>query len=99
MDNNILGYIGGFFLVICYIPQIISISKNSDSILNIYFIYMQLTGITFMFVYGILNNLLPIIIINGVGWVFLMFIIILYNYNRRANITSTNSSDLGNINS
>ena len=93
MDNSVIGYIGGFFLVICYIPQIISISKNSDAILNIYFIYIQLTGITLMFVYGLLNNLLPIIIINGIGWVFLILIIILYNYNKRYNNTSTNSSD------
>ena len=66
MKYDFLGYIGGFFYAICYIPQLYSMfcGDNNNNKINIYYIYSQGLGAGFMISYGILNQLLPIIILN-----------------------------------
>ena len=65
MKYDFLGYIGGFFYAICYIPQLYSMfCGNNNNDINIYYIYSQILGAGFMISYGILNQLLPIIILN-----------------------------------
>lgn len=64
MISNICGYIAGFLYVICYIPQIYSIYKSESMHLSCYFMLLQLIAACLMSVYGILENLQPIYLLN-----------------------------------
>jgi uncharacterized protein with PQ loop repeat len=66
MVYDFLGFIGGFFYAVCFIPQLYSMfcGKNNNDV-NIYYIYCQILGASFMISYGTLNQLLPIIILNA----------------------------------
>ncbi len=59
-----LGYVSGFFYIICYFPQISEIYCKKRNDLSNLFIYFQMVGGVFMLAYGILNTLLPVIILN-----------------------------------
>ena len=66
-----LGYIAGFFYIICYFPQIMEIYCKKTNDLNNFFIYFQMIGGVFMLSYGIMNNLSPIIALNSTVLLFL----------------------------
>ena len=70
-----LGYIAGFFYIICYFPQIMEIYCKKTNDLNNFFIYFQMIGGVFMLSYGIMNNLSPIIALNGTVLFFLLVIL------------------------
>ncbi len=75
MISKICGYVAGFLYVICYIPQIYSIYKNESIYLSSYFIVLQLMAASLMSVYGILENLPPIYLLN-ITSAFLILIIL-----------------------
>ncbi|ANS04213.1 hypothetical protein [uncultured Mediterranean phage] len=70
-----LGYIAGFFYIICYFPQIMEIYYKKTNDLSNLFIYFQMIGGVFMLSYGIMNNLSPIIALNGTVLLFLSVIL------------------------
>ena len=70
-----LGYISGFFYIICYFPQISEIYCKKTNVLSNLFIYFQIIGAFFMLSYGIINNLLPIVILNSTVLLFLFVIL------------------------
>ena len=76
-EYEYIGYIGAFFISINLIPQILHIYKNKDAeSISITFIALGLISSTIMFVYGILINKFPILISNGM--IFLFYFIILF---------------------
>ena len=76
MISQIFGWIGSFFYAICLFPQIYDIWKNKSSELNMNFMYLQFLGASFMFLYGLINKLYPIMALNGFTWLCLVLIII-----------------------
>ncbi len=78
MKYDFLGYLGGFFYAVCFIPQLYSMFRNNDNSneINIYYIYCQLLGAGFMISYSILNQLLPIIILNVFTFICLVVILL-----------------------
>jgi len=76
-SNDIIGYIGVFFISINLIPQIYHIYKikNSDAISYI-FIFIGFLSSFFMGLYGILENKNPILISNSVTFCFYFILLI-----------------------
>jgi MtN3 and saliva related transmembrane protein len=76
-EYEYVGYTGAFFISINLIPQIYHIykNKNADSI-SVTSIALGIISSIIMFSYGILINKFPIIISNGM--VFLFYLIILF---------------------
>ena len=74
-----IGFVAGFFYIICYLPQIAEIYYKQTDKLNNIFIYFQLCGASFMIAYSIMNHLLPIMILNITTFV-LLCIIAIGNY-------------------
>ena len=76
-EYEYIGYIGAFFISINLIPQIFHIykNKNAESI-SVISIALGLISSVIMFTYGILINKIPIIISNGM--IFLFYFIILF---------------------
>ena len=70
-----LGYIGGFFYSICYIPQIYDIWYGNKNRVNTPFFCIQIIGASAMFTYAFLNMLWPILILNGLS-LFLLSVIL-----------------------
>ncbi len=64
MQYDWIGYLAGFFYIICYIPQIYTLRNGETNKLNIYMIILQLLGAIGMTIYAVLNNLYPIIVLN-----------------------------------
>jgi uncharacterized protein with PQ loop repeat len=64
MQYDWVGYIAGFFFIICYFPQIYTLWHGQTGQLNIYMIILQLLGAIGMTIYAILNSLIPIIVLN-----------------------------------
>jgi MtN3 and saliva related transmembrane protein len=84
-DYEYVGYAGAFFISISLIPQIIHIykNKNADSI-SVTCIALGIISSIIMFSYGILINKFPIIISNGMVFLFYLIILFLkyfYSYN------------------
>ena len=69
-------WIASFFYSISFLPQIYSIWWKQSPELNLSFIYIQLLGAVFMFFYGLINKLYPIIIFNALIWGCIILIII-----------------------
>ena len=69
------GWVGSFFYAICFLPQMIAIWKNKSPELNMNFMFLQFLGASFMFLYGLTNNLYPILILNAFAWVCIITII------------------------
>jgi uncharacterized protein with PQ loop repeat len=76
-EYEYIGYIGAFFISINLIPQIFHIykNKNAESI-SVISIALGLISSIIMFTYGVLINKIPIIISNGM--IFLFYFIILF---------------------
>ena len=70
-----LGYIGGFFYVICYFPQIYDIWYGNKNRINTPFFCIQIVAAGSMFAYAFLNKIWPILILNGLTLIFLSIIL------------------------
>jgi len=89
MINEIPGWVGSFFYGICFLPQIYSIFKNQSPKLDINFIFLQFLGACFMFIYGLINKLYPIMILNAFAWFCIVLILIGYHHNKKNNYTQS----------
>ena len=70
-----LGYIGGFFFIICYIPQIYDIWYGNQNRINTPFFCIQMVAAAAMFSYAFFNMLWPILILNGITLILLSIIL------------------------
>ncbi|MBI3027740.1 PQ-loop repeat-containing protein [Candidatus Woesearchaeota archaeon] len=67
MIEEIIGYLGGIFIMVSFIPQVIkSYKTKSVKDLSIWMIIATLVGTVFWIVYGVLINGKPIIIMNTI---------------------------------
>lgn len=67
MIEDLIGYFGGTFIMISFIPQVIkSYKTKSVQDLSIWMIVATLTGTSFWIVYGALIKSKPIIIMNTI---------------------------------
>ena len=65
MIEDIIGYLGGFFIMISFIPQVIkSYKTKSVGDLSTGMILATLIGTVFWIVYGFLINGMPVIVMN-----------------------------------
>ena len=82
---DIIGYIGGVVTASIMIPQVVKTykSKRVESISN-KFLILQLLAAILNFIYGLLGNLLPIIIMSPIiGFLTALMIIAKYIYRPR----------------
>ena len=75
MYSEIVGYVGGIFYGVCYLPQIYDIWYDKCSKLSYNFMFLQFLASSFMFLYGITNELKPIWILNGWAWLCVIIIV------------------------
>ena len=75
MAFEILGYISGFFYIICYLPQIYNIWNKSSNKLDLRMIYLQGVAAILMTCYAILNKLYPILLLNTMTIVSVLLIL------------------------
>ena len=65
MDINLIGYLGGFFITISFIPQVIKSYKTKKvSDLALSTLLFSIIGTIFWLAYGLLASSLPLIITN-----------------------------------
>ena len=76
MISKICGYIAAFLYVICYIPQIYNIYKKGTLYISNYFMILQFSAAVLMTIYGIMEDLKPIYILNLSSSVLILIIII-----------------------
>ena len=76
MISKICGYTAAFLYVICYIPQIYNIYKKGTLYISNYFILLQFSAAVLMTIYGIMEDLKPIYILNLSSSVLILIIII-----------------------
>lgn len=65
MGYEYLGYISGFFYIVCFLPQIYTTWKGKSDKLSIYMVLLQMLGAIFMISYAYINKLYPILMLNG----------------------------------
>ena len=74
MIVEIIGYLGGFFITISFIPQLIkSYRTKSVEDISVWMIITTLIGTVFWLTYGFLTNTLPILVAN-----FIFIVTVLY---------------------
>ena len=74
MIEDIIGYLGGFFIMISFIPQVIkSYKTQSVDDLSIGMILATLIGTIFWITYGFLINGMPVIVMNSIFGVIVVF--------------------------
>lgn len=67
MIEDIIGYLGGIFIMVSFIPQVIkSYRTKSVEDLSIWMIISTLVGTAFWLGYGVLISAKPIIIMNSI---------------------------------
>ena len=67
MIQDIVGYLGGIFIMTSFIPQVIkSYKTKSVKDLSLAMIVATLIGTVFWLIYGILISAMPIIIMNSI---------------------------------
>ncbi len=76
MISKICGYFAAFLYVICYIPQIYNIYKKGTLYISNYFMLLQFSAAVLMTIYGIMEDLKPIYILNLSSSVLILIIII-----------------------
>ena len=65
MLQDVVGYLGGIFIMISFIPQVIkSYRTKSVEDLSLWMIISTLVGTIFWIIYGFLINGMPIIVMN-----------------------------------
>lgn len=96
MESDILGYVGGFFITITLIPQLMRTykTKRAKDISPIFVVLALLTTLIYLS-YGILINETPIIVANAV-LLFQNFLLLYFKYAYRNNISieSTNKTQI-----
>lgn len=96
MESDILGYVGGFFITITLIPQLMRTykTKRTKDISPIFVVLALLTTLIYLS-YGILINETPIIVANAV-LLFQNFLLLYFKYAYRNNISieSTNKTQI-----
>lgn len=89
MIEDIIGYLGGFFIMVSFVPQVIkSYKTKSVEDLSVWMIIATLVGTAFWLGYGVLISAKPIIIMNIIfGFVVLyqLFLKIKYNNGPKGN--------------
>ena len=74
MIEDIIGYLGGFFIMISFIPQVIkSYKTQSVDDLSIGMILATLIGTIFWITYGFMINGMPVIVMNSIFGVIVVF--------------------------
>lgn len=74
MIEDIIGYLGGFFIMISFIPQVIkSYKTQSVDDLSIGMILATLIGTIFWITYGFLINGMPVIVMNSIFGIIVVF--------------------------
>ncbi|MCX6777354.1 MAG: SemiSWEET family transporter [Candidatus Micrarchaeota archaeon] len=67
MIEDVIGYLGGFFIMVSFIPQVIkSYRTKSVGDLSVGMILATLVGTVFWIAYGFLINSTPIIVMNSI---------------------------------
>ena len=67
MLTDIIGYLGGLFIMISFIPQVVQSAKTkSVNDLSIGLIVATIIGTIFWIIYGILISSFPVIIMNSI---------------------------------
>jgi len=65
MIEEIIGYLGGIFIMISFIPQVIKSYKTKNvSDISLGLIVATLIGTVFWIIYGVLIRRMPIIVMN-----------------------------------
>ena len=74
MVVDFIGYLGGFFIMISFIPQVIKSHKTkSVRDLSIEMIISTLLGTLFWIIYGFLINGMPIVIMNVIFGIIVLY--------------------------
>jgi len=74
MIEDIIGYLGGFFIMISFIPQVIkSYKTQSVDDLSIGMILATLIGTIFWITYGFMIKGMPVIVMNSIFGVIVVF--------------------------
>ena len=77
MMEDIIGYLGGLFIMISFIPQVIkSYKTKSVDDLSIGMILATIIGTIFWITYGVLINSMPIVIMNSIFGVIVLSLIL-----------------------
>ena len=72
--QELIGYLGGIFIMISFVPQVIkSYKTKSVSDLSLWMIIATLVGTIFWVIYGYLINSKPIIVMNIIFGVIVLF--------------------------
>jgi MtN3 and saliva related transmembrane protein len=81
MEVDVLGYVAGFLIVLCYIPQIYKIIKNRQANdLSLYMYLILFIAQILFIVYGVLKQDIPIIFVNSLSALLCAVIIFLSFY-------------------
>ena len=74
MIEQIIGYLGGIFIIISFIPQIIkSYKTKSVGDLSLGMIICTIIGTGLWLIYGFLTNGMPLIISNSIFGVLILY--------------------------
>lgn len=72
--EDIIGYLGGIFIMISFIPQVVkSYKTKSVKDLSTLMILATLIGTAFWIAYGFLINALPVILMNSIFGIIVLF--------------------------
>ena len=75
--GDLLGFLGGAFITISFIPQVIRVFKlRSAREISLLFTLFILVGAIFWLAYGIYLRLLPVILWNSVSAAFVLVLMI-----------------------
>ena len=74
MIEDVIGYIGGIFIMVSFIPQVLkSYRTKSVEDLSTLMILATLIGTAFWIAYGFLIEALPVILMNSIFGVIVLF--------------------------
>lgn len=90
MNLNSVAYIGGIILALQIIPQMIKIYQSkSASDLSYIFMFLNILGLSMMFVYALNNNDRPLYVTSGISIINTLFLVYMkYYYDRQNKIVS-----------
>lgn len=74
MIEDIVGYLGGIFIMISFVPQVVkSYKTKSVEDLSIWMIVATLIGTSFWILYGVLIKSRPVMVMNIIFWFIVLF--------------------------
>jgi MtN3 and saliva related transmembrane protein len=74
MIEDVIGYLGGAFIMISFVPQVVKSHKTkSVKDLSVWMIAATLTGTSFWIAYGILIKSRPVMVMNIIFWFIVLF--------------------------